>query len=244
MEQVPFLRCVWFVIGVLLQATKLMACSGLPWTPVLGCFYLASFIIVEVVNTLAVFAVEELDSAGDDPLERWIALCEKVCGAVAMLLQLALLVWVDLAMIPPDPNLIRKWVFRLLRLSAHFVVLLIHIPLMALQSDALTLPPNRRLGGLVMSMLLIYILLAGFERLHFSQLYFMWSIIISSFAWLVYFYPVAKTHILLCEPGNKGHGNVLAFDFFCRILCFSLFWYVVHYDPTGTFKPEWAEVLG
>lgn len=115
LEQVPFLRCVWFV-GVLSQATKLMACSGLPWTQVWGCFYLASFIVVEVVNTLAVFAVEELDSAGDDPLERWIGLCEKVCGAVAMLLQLALLAWVDLAVIPPDPNLIRNWAFRLLRL--------------------------------------------------------------------------------------------------------------------------------
>jgi len=221
-----------------------MACSGLPWTQVWGCFYLVSFIIVEVMNTLAVFAVEELGPPGDDRLEYWITLCEKVCGAVAVLLQLALLAWVDLAVIPPGPNLIRNWLFRLLRLSAHFVVFLIHIPLMALQSDAPTPSPTRRLGGLVMSMLLIYILLASFERFHFSQLYFMWSIIISSFAWLLYFFPVAKTHVLLCEPGNRGYGNLLAFDFFCRILCFSLFWYAVHYDPTGTFRPEWTGVLG
>ena len=95
-----------------------------------------------------------------------------------------------------------------------------------------------------MSMLLIYILLASFQRFHFSQLYFMCSIIISCFAWSLYFFPVVKTHVLLYQPGNRGYDNVLAFDFFCRILCFSLFWYAVHYDPTGTFKPEWTQVLG
>lgn len=248
LEQVLFVRCVVLAFGVLPQVIKLMACSGLPWTKVWGCFYLVSFIVVEVMKILAMFAVEELDSAGDDPLEHWMALCEKVCGAAAVLLQLALLAWVDLAVIPPDPNLIHKLAFHLFRLSAHFVVFLIHIPLMAvvaaLQSDPPTPISNRRLGAFIMSILATYILLAGVERFRFSQLYIVWSIIISAFAWVLYFFPVARTHVLLCEPGNRGHRNVVAFDFFCRILFFSLFWYAKHYDPTGTSQPEWAGHLG
>jgi hypothetical protein len=149
-----------------------------------------------------------------------------------------------LAVIPLDPNLIRRWAFHFIRLSAHFVVFLVYIPLMAPQSDVPTLSPNGCLGGLVMSILVLYLLLIGFEGHHFSQLYFMVSIFISCLAWLLYFIPVAKTHILLYESGNRGHWNVLAFDFFCRILCVSLFWYAVHYDPSGTSKPKWAEVLG
>jgi hypothetical protein len=67
---------------------KLMACSNLPWTQAWGCFYLVSFIFVEMMNTLTEFAVEVLDSAGDDLLEHWIALCNRVCGIAAVLLQL------------------------------------------------------------------------------------------------------------------------------------------------------------
>jgi hypothetical protein len=42
-----------------------------------------------MMNTLTEFAVEVLDSAGDDLLEHWIALCNRVCGIAAVLLQLA-----------------------------------------------------------------------------------------------------------------------------------------------------------
>lgn len=246
LEQVLFLRCVWFIVGVLPQVIKLSACSGIPWTQLWACFYLSSFLVLEAMNILSMFAVEEL---GPDPaevalLKDRLFLFDRFCGGLAVLLQLALLAWVDLKVIPPDPNLIQRWTFRALRFSAHFIIFLVHVPLMALQSDMATPSPNRRLGGLVMSMLVVYILLAGVQRHHFSQLYFIFSIAISSFSWLLFFFPVTKTHILLCEPGNRGHRNVLAFDFCCRILCFGVFWYAMHYDPTGTFKPQWTEVLG
>ncbi|CZR61872.1 uncharacterized protein PAC_11769 [Phialocephala subalpina] len=200
LEQVLFLRCACFIVGVLSQVIKLMASTGIQWTQVWACFYLSSFLALEGMNTLSEFAVEEVNTnpAKDDPIEDRLFLFDRFCGGLAVLLQLALLAWVDLAVIPPDPNLMRKWTFRLLRFSAHFIVFLIHVPLMALQSDASTPTPNRRLGGLVMSMLVIYILLAGVQRLHFSQL----------------------------------------------ILCFSVFWYVVHYDPSGTYRPQWAGFLG
>jgi hypothetical protein len=63
----------------------------LPWTQAWGCFYLVSFIVIKMMNILAEFAAEELDSARNDLLEHWTALCNKVCGIVALLLQLAVL---------------------------------------------------------------------------------------------------------------------------------------------------------
>jgi hypothetical protein len=117
----------------------------------------------------------------------------------------------------------------------------------AVESNASARLRNRWFAGFVMSMLAIFcMLLAGFEGHRFSYMYFMLSITFSLFAWLMYFIPGAKTHVLLCGPGagNEGHWNVLAFDFFCRILFLSLFWYSQRYDWSGTFKPQWAEVLG
>lgn len=111
LEQLPFLRGVWFVISVLPQEVKLMACSRLPWTRVWGCFYPAPFIVVEVMNGLKSFAVaaaggeKDPDAAGgdhDDPRERWMALIERVCGAVAMLQQLRLLASINMSLKPPS----------------------------------------------------------------------------------------------------------------------------------------------
>ena len=119
-----------------------------------------------------------------------------------------------------------------------------------------------------------YIVLAWTQGKRLSALYFMVSIMISYFSWILYFFSWTKKWVLFCEPGgrielgNRGevgnrrgvqirvnprHGggpgktrrqNVLAFDFFLRIVFFSAFWYVVHYDPTGTAKPQWTNYLG
>ena len=250
LEKIPFLRWLVFVLGVLPQVIKLWACSGLPWTEVWGCCYIVSFFIVEGTNILAKIHAE--NPAEDHHLEKRMAMCDRVCGAVAVLLQLYLLAWIDLAVIPADPILIRRWQFRFIRLSAIFVAFLIHEPfrrlVVAVQSDTTTVKAREHsLGVFVISMLLIFgILAATFEGYHFSYLYLMFSIISSFSAWFLYFIPVAKTQVLLYEPENKrtGHWNVLAFDFFCRILGLSVFWYAKHYDPTGTFKPGWTGYLG
>jgi hypothetical protein len=246
LEQIMFWRFVWFVVGVLPQVIKLMACSGLPWTKLWAWFYLVSFIIVEVMETLAKFA-KERDPPEDYSRDLWIDFFDLACGAVAVLLQLFLLAWIDLAEKPPDHIVHTKWLTRFYRLGAHFVAFLIQFSfgglVMALDTGAPMESPNLRWGGFVMTMLLIFcIQLVGFEGHHFSYLYFMFSIIISFFAWLLYFIPPVKTHVLRCR--GAGFLNVLAFDFFSRVLCLSLFWYAKHYNPTGTFKPQWAEVLG
>ena len=99
------------------------------------------------------------------------------------------------------------------------------------------------------------------------------SIMISYFSWMLYFFSRTKKWVLFCEPGGSiapsnigdvenrsgvqirvprhegGSGrivwqNVLVSDFFLRIVLLSAFWYVVHYDPTGTAKLQWANYLG
>jgi hypothetical protein len=199
----------------------------------------ASFIVVEAMDRLAKCAAEdgEEDTAVDRSVENWLAFLENVCGAVAVLLQLALLAWVDLAAIPLDPILKRRWVFRCVRMSAHCIVFLIHLPFMLLRS------PNRRFAGLVVSNMVLFVLLTCIQRFTFSQRYIVVSITVSLFSWLLYFFRVTKKHVLLCEPGDRGHRNVLAFDFFCRILIFSFFWYAALYNPTETFKPKWTDNL-
>jgi hypothetical protein len=216
LEQVPFLRWVWFVIGVLPQIIKLMACSGLPWTQAWGSFYLASFAVVELMGALTQFAPEEDEFTQNRPSDRLLDICGKSLGTVAVLLQLAVLAWVDLAVIPLDPDLMQRWGFRMLRLCGHLVVLLIHVPLIVLMSESPRLSPDLRRAATVLSMLLICVLLSGFHNLNlrYTQMYFMWSIIFSASAWLLFFLPVTRRHVLLCDSRTSGYWNILSFDFF------------------------------
>ncbi|KIM98753.1 hypothetical protein OIDMADRAFT_57100 [Oidiodendron maius Zn] len=133
--------------------------------------------------------------------------------------------------------------------------------------------PGHYMGVLLIFILVPYIVLAWTQGQRFSALYFMISIMISYLSWMLYFFSWTKKWVLFCEPGGSiapsnigdvenrsgvqirvpryegGSGkkvwqNVLAFDFFLRIVLLSAFWYVVHYDPTGTAKLQWANYLG
>jgi hypothetical protein len=48
-EQYTWLRWVYFILGALPQAIKLMSFRGTPWTQVVGLIFLVSFIIVEMI---------------------------------------------------------------------------------------------------------------------------------------------------------------------------------------------------
>lgn len=251
LERNAYLLYLALGVGVVTQFVKLMACSGMPWTQVWGCFYILSYLVVEVTYKLG---KNQRDApATNDALQRqeeWIEFWAKVCGVAAILLQLGILASVDMKGIPPNPVLILKWTFICVRFGTHFAVCLIHLPFMALKIDAGKALPDQHWGFLLMSILVPHIILASTQGYRFTQLYFMVSVMISYFSWMLYFFPVTKKYVLLCEAGNRGESenrgrrNVLAFDFFCRILCFSIFWYAVHYDPTGTVKPPWTNYLG
>lgn len=243
-----FLLSLVFGVGVLTQFVKLMACSGVPWTQVWACFYMLSFVVVEVTKRLG----RPQKDAKTKPTENevmqrqqpWIDWWEQACGYAAIILQLGILASVDMKAMPPDPILKRRWIFICARFTAHFAVCLVHLPFMILNIDGRKTLPDHHWGFLLMSILVPYIIIASTQHYRFSQLYFIVSIIISYFSWMLYFFPVTKMYVLLCEPQNRGRKNLLAFDFCCRILCFSLIWYAVHYDPTGTVKTQWTNYLG
>ncbi|KAH8807921.1 hypothetical protein F5884DRAFT_857483 [Xylogone sp. PMI_703] len=235
-------------VGVITQFFKLMACRGIPWTQVWGCFYVFSYLIEEVTRRLAkVKLYPRSQPAADDILrlqEKWVDFWERACGVVAIILQLAILASVDMKAIPPDPILMLRWTFIFVRFGAHFAVCLIHVPFMVINFDSARVMPDQHRGYLLMSILVPHIILLSTQDYRFSQLYFMISVIISYFSWMLYFFPATRRYVLLCENNLGGRWNVLAFDFFCRTWCFSVFWYALHYDPTGTYKPSWADYLG
>ena len=264
-------------LGVVTQLPKLTAYSGgsgaILWTKVWAWFYFGSWIVVEVTFWLAWLESDiNLNRAEIEAWDRWIARCEKVFGWLAILVQLGILAAVDMKAIPPDPNIPLRWWFRGMRFAAHCAVFVVHLPFLMISSkiDAKQAVPSHYMGVLLIFILIPHIVSALTQDNRFTSLYFMVSIMISYFSWMLYFFLWTKKWFLFCEPegriepGNRRevgnrHGvqirveplhmetglwNVLAFDFFLRIVFFSAFWYVVHYDPTGTTKPQWADYLG
>lgn len=264
-------------LAVVTQLPKLTSYSGgsgaILWTKVWAWFYFGSWIVVEVTFWLAWLEDDtNLNRAEIDAWERWIAPCEKVFGWLAILVQLGILAAVDMKAIPPDSNIPHRWWFRGVRFAAHCAVFVVHLPFLVISPkiDAKQAVPSHYMGVLLISILVPHIVSALTQDSRFSLLYFMVSIMISYFSWMLYFFSWTKKWILFCEPGDSidpgnrrevenrrgvqirvesRHGetrlrNVLAFDFFLRIVFFSAFWYVVHYDPTGTAKPQWANYLG
>ena len=249
LEKLPFLRWFFFVFGVLPQVIKLLACSGIPWTQISACLYLASFLVTEALKAIAKFAEEEgPDDFENERLEKWenlLSICEKCFGALAVLLQMSVLALVDLARIPIDPDPLRRWRFRTLRFSAHLLTLFIYFPLVFWPTSSARFLTHQTRNLLILMLLVVTLLtlLHGFN-LRFSLMYFMCSFILSMFSWVLFHFSATRTHILLCKQETKEPRNVVVFDFFCKILLFSGFWYVWCYNPAGTFKPKWAENLG
>ena len=244
-EQSPFLRWFFVVFGVLPQVIKLFACSGIPWTQTSACLYLASFVVTEGFQKMAEFAKEEPDNFGHNRLEDLLSRFEKLFGALAILLQMGVLALVDLARISTDPDPLRRWRFRTIRFSAHLLTLFIYFPLVFWPTSSARFLAHQTRNLLILMLLVVTLLtlLHGFN-LRFSLMYFMCSFILSMFSWVLFHFSATRTHILLCKPGTKEYRNVVVFDFFCKILLFSSFWYVWCYNPAGTFKPKWAENLG
>ena len=275
---------LWYLpigVGVITQLPKLTAFSGgsgaILWTITWAWLYFGSWFVVEVTYWLARLERDtDLNHPEIKALEDVIAPYEKSCGVLAILVQLGVLAVVDMKAIPPDPDIPLRWFFRGVRFAAHLAVFVVHFSffLISCKIDAKRVVPSEYMGLLVVFILVPYIVLAAPQDKRYSALYFMVSIMISNFSWMLYFFPWTKQCFLFCEPSgrvelrnrgeaqsrrgvleirlprrggeseNKGWQNVLAFDFFLRIVLFSAYWYIVHYDPTGTIKPPWTNNLG
>lgn len=56
LETSAFLRWFVFIIGVLPQTIKLLACEGILWTTIWGMFYLSPFVACEIMDILSRFS--------------------------------------------------------------------------------------------------------------------------------------------------------------------------------------------
>jgi len=249
LEEFGFLRLLGFLGGILSQTVKLLACSGLPWTQMWACFYVTSYLVVEGINLLDRFATDDREPTEGTMFEPWFdpwfdprwEPLEKSLGGIAIVLQLVVLAWVDLAVRPSDVVTPPGSLYHALRFCAHLVVFFIYAPLIRSKPDA----PERGAGlvfGSLVTFAVVTVLAATNRR--YTVMYFLWSILISFSSILMTFSSYLREHVMFCKTNPLKYGNVLVFDFCCRVFCFSLFWYVRHYSPVGTHKPEWAGYLG
>jgi hypothetical protein len=129
-----FLLSLVFSVGVLTQFVKLMACSGVPWTQAWACFYMLSFVVVEVTKRLGSPQKDAKTKPTENEviqcLRPWLDWWEQACGYAAIILQLGILASVDMIAVPPNPILKHQWISICARFSAHFAACLVHLPFM------------------------------------------------------------------------------------------------------------------
>lgn len=159
-------------------------------------------------------------------------------GCVAVLLQLAALSYVDLAVLINKPADEDPWVmnrFRFFRFLGTALAISIHYAFKtALGGNGATF----RAVPCVLS-LFIVCLLTFMKDLTYTHLYFFWSIAVALGSWLLFLTP--GTRSLVAPFGRGDWTNVASFDFFCRVVSLSVFWYLKAYDPVGTYYPTWSQ---
>ncbi|KAK6533372.1 hypothetical protein TWF694_002322 [Orbilia ellipsospora] len=286
-EDFTFVRILFFIVPALIQYIKFVACSGLPWTLLWASLYFWPFIIMEIMLMFSGLCKEdnsELDSTsnhtdlnGSSKIgkegtiidDKWLGFIDQFLGVFAIILQFAVLGWVDLALVPLDKSPLRCWSFRGFRFLGHLSVYFVHYPLQVLASavdiDCKTSIKDMKhaVKGAVASQLVLFGIFIfwvhGTGR--YTLMYYLYSALISTIAWLLYVFKPTRRHILLCDEDTEGmkaeeryrgsclgirpeHWNVLSFDLYCKIVWLSVFWYLCGYDPVGTRKPDWVGYLG
>ena len=107
--------------------------------------------------------------------------------------------------------------------------------------------PKRALGGngagfravpCVLSLFIVCLLTFN-EEYDICHLYLFRSIAIALGSWLLFLTPATRG--LVAPFGRGDWKNVAGFDFFCRVVSLSVFWYVKAYDSVGTYYPSWAQ---
>ncbi|OCK92637.1 uncharacterized protein K441DRAFT_176153 [Cenococcum geophilum 1.58] len=248
LDNTPIPRSIGFcpaALGLLSQFIKLASVKGIDWTLTWACFYVVDFVVMEIMKFLAQLEEDTPELDKDTQSEKFLSIWERLWGSVAIILQLYATTYADLKKMKPDPILSRRIGFRFFRLAGHFNAVPIYI--IGNEIGASKLSDNQA-RKVFLSTLAIFLILTGVEWTspQYTQLYFLASLLSSTVAWLLRFSPRFRETVLGCEEERTEHWhwNVFAFDLFCRVFLLGTYWYVQHYDATGTFKPDWTSNLG
>lgn len=249
LDNTPIPRLVGFSLATLAflsQFIKLAFVTGAHWTLAWACFYVVDFVVVGLMTFLAQWAWDTPQLDKDSQSEKLLFISEHIWGGVAVILQLYVTTYADfLKIYPGDAPLRHVVAYRVFRLAGHFTAVYIYIIGNVIGSSDLSDGQARKV---FLSLLAMFFILTGVEwsKPQYTQLYFLASLLSSSFAWLLRFSPQTRDSVLGCEEEKREywHWNVFAFDLFCRVLLLGTYWYVQHYDPAGTYKPNWTNNLG
>ncbi|KAH8890633.1 hypothetical protein GQ53DRAFT_765828 [Thozetella sp. PMI_491] len=120
------LKLIIFVVGPVYCFGKLVMAHNIGWTQVWAWCYIVSYFAIWTLRVLKIFAKEE------ETLRRpqWQRYPRKAVdeglGYVALVLQILIFAWVDLAAISPDTDLLLRYTYQFFRLGGLGVAIGIH----------------------------------------------------------------------------------------------------------------------
>ena len=227
-DQHPRAHIVVFILTILPQAIKLFGMCGIPWTQACGGLYLTSFLMIAGVGALARYA--DGDTDGDTSWEG--ALVEPTMEVwnfasfwVVAVVQAEVWVWCVTELLYPVWDMKAKalvWYIILLAPLWFMPMMLVFVP------TTFLIPPLFR-TTLIPTTYNILAYLAFSVSLLFPEDYLLFSVYVLLAAFIAT--KVVLPHLLMIFFGLVN-------------LALSILYYRFRYDPTGTVKPLWTEMLG
>jgi hypothetical protein len=299
MEKLPFIRFLFVALPAAVQAVKLFALQGLPWTHRWGFCYIFSFALNEIlvfINRGQLFGVRYLPPQDHTPLNtqsaqtqnsRFLRTAERWIGIAAIVLQFfafGFFVTGDRIKHVPNSGFPHAFFLFPLLLPVLLPPFLLICCGMFLGNTVLSIfyafsewvmtRPSIMDSGRVLRFSVICLLLVaafglfGLSFLGTASLFIRWIrngeeprltpigqalgvfvdvllsfLFVDFLAWMCR--PFRRAVLLLDDdPVSQIVGAACAFKFFLGNFVVGLLFYGYLYDPAGTVKPSWAELLG
>jgi hypothetical protein len=241
-----------YVIGAggFFQFIKVVASPGLWWTKTWACFYLITFLVVEVITFFTKrgeLGEEHKQTPVEEHKRSLLDYTDYISVFIAMLLTCVALTWADAKVMRPHPNLKQRWLFRGIRFSTHVLAYCVHAVLAILHSKGARVYRKVAFSTMALLFFILLIVLLTLD-LQYTQVYFLWSIFITATSWFLFSFPFCKERVFFRAAGPsraQDWTHVVAFDFFLRVTTMSIWWYVRLYDlAEPSSRASWVEFLG
>ncbi|OJJ46460.1 hypothetical protein ASPZODRAFT_132538 [Penicilliopsis zonata CBS 506.65] len=267
LHKVPFLRLVVFVIGII-QAVKLLGCSGLPWTKTWVYCYLIPVCVDEILAllshhleehrpsvTLGIFHYVSVDTLCDR-LEHTLGLLAIYTQWLIFFICIKATSLFQTKGAPPETYLEASLCF----LFCSFMVVLFHAPdqLINLFSSSSTARrptdaiPRMLLYAASAALTIAFCMVSPYIDAPRLLMYFGGLIFLYSTIWLLVIALADKSRlfrdeVLFLPDTFVMARNHIAFHnllFFLAVLILGLVGYGLSFDSEGTYRPSWARWLG
>jgi hypothetical protein len=266
-EKMTWLRWLFFVLGTLPPAIKLMAMGGLPWTKTWGMMFLTSFLIMELLIILSSMIERNgsEDGSGSTPRAeefsflRLLGLFETQLVVVAILLQICAFYFVQYKLF--NTSGIFSIIFPLQQLGLfgivlrHFISICSYLSCLIIGFFIGSRQPLYRIGILCAIIIILFAIEFQidclFEMCMIAFLVWVHVLGVIALAFLVRKFRLLE---LICLMQRHDDSDWVAGDykdlamavlylFACNVL-YSILGYAYVYDPRGTYNPTWTGIFG